>query len=483
MELEFKTKNEKQLIACEYWIDNITEQILYGGAKGGGKSFLGCSLIFADALIYPETHYYIARGELTDLRKFTTPSIHEVFKNWGLNIDDYATFDGQYNIFNLKNGSKVFLIACKELPSDPLFERFGSMQMTRGWIEEAGEVAESAKSNLWLATGRWKNDVYNLKKKMLITANPKKGWMKRDFVDLHKENRLPPTRKFVKSLATDNPYLPQDYLTTLSEEKDTVRRQRLWLGDWEYEEDKDSLINSDSLSDAFSNTITRDGHKYLIVDVARFGNDTTVFGFWDGLELYKILRFSKQSIQETITKIKDFASSERIPYSHILIDEDGVGGGVVDGIKGVRGFVANSRPLPTATEIRSRLTKVEHELVPKTNFANLKSQCAYKLAELINEHNIRFDAVDYRDLITEELSALLKVKDVDSDGKLQIKSKEDVKLEIGKSPDIGDTIVYRAWFELRKEAIDDNPDKEKIIMLQQNKFARNKFNMKQNSTR
>jgi hypothetical protein len=139
--------------------------------------------------------------------------------------------------------------------------------------------------------------------------------------------------------------------------------------------------------------------------------------------------------------------------------------------------------VPTGTEIRSRQTKVEHELVPKTNFANLKSQCAYKIAELINEHNIRFDVIDYRDLIIEELSAVLKVKDVDSDGKLQIKSKEDVKLEIGKSPDIGDTIVYRAWFELRKEAIDDNPDKEKIIVLQQNKFSRNKFNMKQNSTR
>jgi phage terminase large subunit len=483
MELQFKTRNDKQLQACEHWIDDTTEQILYGGGKGGGKSYLGCSLIFADALIYPETHYYIARGELTDLRKFTIPSIHEVFKNWGLNIDDYATFDGQYNIFNLKNGSKVFLIACKVLPSDPLFERFGSMQMTRGWIEEAGEVAESAKSNLWLATGRWKNDVYKLKKKMLITANPKKGWMKKDFIDLWKENRLPPSRKFVQSLATDNPYLPQDYLKTLSEEKDQIRRQRLWLGDWDYEEDKDSLISFDALSDAFTNTIIKDNNMYMIVDVARFGKDSTVFSFWEGLELFKIERFHKQSLEETKQKIKDYASINRIPYSNIIIDEDGIGGGLVDGLVGVRGFVANSSPLPTSTEVRSKLTKVEHELVPKTNFKNLKAQCAYKISELINEHKVHFNVPDYRELVIEELSAVLRVKDIDSDGKLQIKSKDEVKQELGKSPDVGDTIIYRAWFELRKDAINEDPNRERVITMQQNRFARNKHGMSQNSAK
>ncbi len=88
MEIKFKTRNARQLEAAKYWCDAATEQILYGGAKAGGKSYLGASLIMADALIYPETHYFIARKELTDLRKFTIPTIHEVFANWGLKIDD-----------------------------------------------------------------------------------------------------------------------------------------------------------------------------------------------------------------------------------------------------------------------------------------------------------------------------------------------------------------------------------------------------------
>lgn len=483
MEIQLKTKNPKQIKAAEYWLDNETEELLYGGAKGGGKSFLGCSLIFGDALIYPETHYFVARGELIDLRKFTIPSIEEVFQKWKLNIGKYASFNGKDNCYTLYNKSKVFLIACKVIPSDPMFERFGSMQMTRGWIEEAGEVAEAAKANLWLSVGRWKNDIYGLKKKLLITANPKKGWMKREFVDLWKQNLLPKNRKFVQAFATDNKYLPEDYVASLRNEKDKVRRQRLWEGSWDYDEDQDSLISYDALSDAFSNTITKDGKKYLIIDVARLGKDTTTFNYWDGLELTKIEIFEKQDTQKTIQMAKDRAAAERIPYSNIMIDEDGIGGAVVDGMWGVRGFVANSSPIPTATEIRSKQSRIENSFIPKANFANLKSQCAWKVAELINEHKIAFQVPEYREKIIEELTALLRQKDVDNDRKLQIKPKDEVKEELGKSPDIGDPIIYRAWFELQKEASSDNPEREVAISLQKMRFASNREKLKINSNR
>ena len=95
MELTFKTKIDKQIQAIEHWNDNETEQILYGGAKGGGKSYLGAFLIFNDALIYPDTHYFIARQELIDLRKYTVPTIEEVIKNLGLKIENYVKFYGQ----------------------------------------------------------------------------------------------------------------------------------------------------------------------------------------------------------------------------------------------------------------------------------------------------------------------------------------------------------------------------------------------------
>ena len=483
MEISFRTKNKRQLEVAQYYSDSITEQILTGGAKGGGKSFLCASLIFGDALIYPETMYFIARKELTDLRKFTIPTIHEVFQRWNLKIDDYATFNGQDNCFNLYNKSKVFLIACKDEPSDPMFERFGSMQMTRGWIEEGGEVEEAAQQNLWLSIGRWKNDIYQLKKKLLITCNPKKGWMKREFIDPYTQGTLPQTKKFVPMLAHDNPYLPDGYVETLSNIKDQATRERLFLGNWDYDEDQNALTTYDALSDAFSTTVTKNNQKYLIVDVARFGKDSTTIQLWSGLELQRIEKYQKQDTQNSIQKIKDYAATYQVPYSNIMVDEDGIGGAVVDGLQGVKGFIANSHPLPTSTEIRGKFSRMESFLIEKTNYQNLKSQCAFKLAELLNEHKIAFKVPEYRNEIIEDLTALLKQKNKDSDGKLQIIPKDEVKQAIGHSPDIGDPLIYRAWFELSKDATFDSPERSKVKEKMDNLFNRNNNNQHLNSTK
>lgn len=482
-QIQFRTKNPKQLEACKYWIDSETGEILFGGAKYGGKSFLGSSLIFADALIYPQTQYFIARQELNDLSAYTLPTILEVFQNWKLEFKDWVNYNGQSHIFTLYNGSQVHFIACKPTPADPMYERFGSMQMTRGWIEEGGEIAESAKANLALSIGRVKNEQYKLKGKLLITANPKKGWMKREFIEPFKQGLLPHSRKYIQSFATDNVHGSKDYIEMLSNEKDPVRRQRLWLGDWDYEDDKTSLVDFDCLSDAFSNTITKDNQKYLTVDVARMGQDSTVFSFWNGLELYRIEKHVKQSTEQTKQQAKDYAAADQIPFSNIMVDEDGIGGAVVDGLVGVRGFVANSSPIPTAAEVRTRLSKIQSDFTPKTNFRNLKTQCAYKLAELINEHKIAFKVPDYREQIIEELTALLKAKDLDEDKKLQIKPKEEVKEDLGHSPDIGDTLIFRTWFELKKDAQNEDPAKANLLNQQLNQFSINRARQAQNSSK
>ena len=74
--------------------------------KALAKSFTGVSLIFSDALTYPETHYFIARKKLNDLRKFTVPSIQEVLEYGG--TSGYYKYNGQDNYFELHNKSKVF---------------------------------------------------------------------------------------------------------------------------------------------------------------------------------------------------------------------------------------------------------------------------------------------------------------------------------------------------------------------------------------
>ena len=440
MVLEFNCHgNEKQLEACRYWIDDTSEEIYYGGAKGGGKSYLGCALIFGDAFIYPGTHYFIARKELNDLRKFTMPSIQEVFTAWGISSSQYK-YNGQDNYYSLANGSKVYLIACKEEPSDPMFERFGSMQMTRGWIEEAGQIAEAAKRNLWLSIGRWKNEQYGLKKKLLLTLNPNKGWIYRVVYKPNKAGQLPESIKFVRALPQDNKSLPDDYIKSLSE-LIGVDRQRLFLGNWEYDQDDNALMSYDAILDIFTNSqIPQESRERAITaDIALEGSDMFTIFVWEGRKRIHHERIPKSGGKEVLDKLVELKNRFGVPNSRIVFDADGVGGflkGKGGFLPGAISFNNGASPIPISGE--------------KENYENLKTQCSYKLAKRINEHGIWLDGITGSDKekIIEELEQI-KSKDKDKDGKLKIVPKHEVKANIGRSPDFSDCIMMREYLDLR----------------------------------
>lgn len=431
MELLFDTYgNEKQKDAARFWVDGTTSEIIYGGSKGSGKSYLGCKLIFADALIYPETHYFIARKALNDLRKFTIPSVHEVFEDWKLDAS-YYKFNGQDNVFTLYNGSRVYLLEASYQPSDPLYYRFGSMQMTRGWIEEAGQFEEEAKNNLAASIGRWKNEKYNLKGKLLQTCNPAKNFLYKDY-KANKEGRLPEWKKFIQALPTDNKKLDIGYLEHLNRTLSKNEKERLLFGNWEYDDDPATLCQYEKLLELFTNRFEGlKGDKFITADIARFGSDKIVIGLWEGYTV-TIYAYEKLGIDETAKKIEALRIEHNIPLSNVVVDEDGVGGGVKDIIK-CKGFVNNSKALD------------------EENYENLQAQCAFKLAERINKNGIHIQSQDVRqnELIVEELEQL-KQKDVDSDGKKGIVGKDKVKAIIGRSPDYRDMLLMREWFNLGK---------------------------------
>ncbi|MGF7230041.1 MAG: phage portal protein, partial [Arachidicoccus sp.] len=59
----------KQTRAIDFLQDNSTQEVLYGGAAGGGKSVLGCFWILKSSLKYPGTRWLIGRSELVNLKK------------------------------------------------------------------------------------------------------------------------------------------------------------------------------------------------------------------------------------------------------------------------------------------------------------------------------------------------------------------------------------------------------------------------------
>lgn len=434
--LEFNSNgNDKQKECGRAWADDDIDEVLYGGAKGGGKSFIGCSLILADAMMYAGTHYFIARKQLNDLRKFTIPSIHEVLNVWGIPQEAWK-YNGQDNYFELYNGSKVFLLDCKYLPSDPQYQRFGSMQMTRGWIEEAGEFEYDSYSNLKISIGRWKNREYNLKGKLLITANPSKNFLYKEFYTPYKEGVLNKRRAFIQALPYDNKMLPKEYIQNLENTLRGAEKQRLLNGLWEYDDDPNALCDYDKILAIFENDqLLQDSTMYLTADIARFGSDLCVIGVWRGWELIEIYTLETSATTEIQALINTLRMKHNIAKGNCIADEDGVGGGVVDNT-GIVGFKNNSTPI--------------EENGQPTNYKNLQTQCLYKIAERINTNGIYISAEvseHTKEMITEELE---QIKSDNKDGqKLSVINKDTVKQAIGRSPDYRDMLLMREYFELK----------------------------------
>jgi len=444
--LQFDTHgNDKQKSVVALWLDKITSDIVYGGSKGNGKSYLGVSLIFGDALIYPETHYFIARKSLTNLRKFTIPSIHEVFNHWEVG-PEYWTYNGQDSYFKLYNGSKVYLLDATYLPSDPEYYRFGSMQMTRGWIEEAGEFEEPCKNNLAASIGRWKNDVYGLHPKLLQTCNPAKNYLYRQYYKPFRAGTLEPWRQFVQALPTDNKKLPAGYLENLERTLSKNERERLLLGNWEADTDPAALIDYEKGCDVFNNSHVPGGRKCITADIARLGGDRIVIIEWDGLR-GKVSAYKREKLTVTTTNIDAARHRLGVGKMDVIVDSDGMGSGVED-FGGFKGFINNSRPMADPKKPTDANGKPIVE-----NFDNLKSQCGFRMAELINSNQIYLEAPEeFQPLIIEEFEQV-KQKALDSDLKKGLMPKDKIKEAIGRSPDFWDAILMRIYFELKPKFV------------------------------
>lgn len=436
----------KQHLAYQYLWDHETNFLLYGGGAGGGKSWLGCEWLVTSSMRYPGIKSFIARERLKTLKNTTLITFQKVCRNFGFkrNVDYKINLQDSYIEFT--NGSRIDLLEVKYNPSDPLYEDLGSSEYTFGWLEEGGEIHFNAFDTLKSRVGRHMNDQYNLHRKILITCNPKKNWLYNTFYLPWKKGTLMPGYAFLQSLHGDNTKNEKGYAEALNDIKDPVRRQRLIQGVWEYEAEAGTFFDYDAVSDLWTNTIKETVDKYLTVDVARKGQDKTVLYFWRGLNLYKKQVYTNQGTDITALRIKEAARAEKIPYSNILADEDGVGGGVIDQCKGIQGFLNNSSPLPNKD---SRYEDLEPQ-----NFSNLKTQCAYMMAQRVNRHEVVITIEDpeteFIEEFEQELAVYREKTPFDDMKKIALIGKDEMKQELGRSPDYGDAFIMRAWFMLKK---------------------------------
>lgn len=439
-----KALHIKQEYAVHYLKDDVTEEVLYGGAAGGGKSALGCLWLIEMCQRYPGTRWLMGRSKLKALKETTLNTFFELTNVDNLNIKSQFEYKEMQGVIKWRNGSEILLKDLFLYPSDPEFDSLGSLEITGAFIDECNQVAYKA----WMVVKsriRYKLTEYGLSPKMLGTCNPAKNWVYQQFYNPYRMKKLEPHRQFIQSLPGDNPGLPASYIQNLMR-MDKNSRERLLFGNWEYDDDPATLIATDAIYDYFNayDPIEKTGHvkpegrKYLTIDVARKGRDKTIFRVWHGWLCIHRVVILKSPLTEVVSQARFLRTKHNIALSDIVADEDGVGGGVVDFL-GCRGFINNSSPL----EVYENETRI------KPNFDNLKSQCSVKMAEKITKRlagEICTDdvAVQY---ITAEMEQV-KLKDVDKDGKVRIVPKEKVKELLNRSPDEWDSIMMRYYLEI-----------------------------------
>lgn len=442
-----KGKHEKQDEALHILTDNETEEFLYGGAAGGAKSWTGCVWLLFMCLIYPNTRWFIAREELKRITESTLITFFKVASAYGVMSGIDFKFNGQKNFIQFRNGSRIDLLEIKYLPSDPLFERFGSTEYTGGWIEEGGEIHFAAFEVLKTRIGRHLNDHYGIIAKMFITCNPKKNWLYTTFYLPSIRKTLNKFQKYLVALVQDNPHIDSGYIERLRRTTDKSQKERLLNGNWEYDDDPTALCTYDSIIAIFENNhIQRTERKRIIADIARFGSDKARIGVFYGWVLVEHVEFAISATTDIQDAILALRIKHSIPTDMCLADEDGIGGGVVDNCK-IKGFLNNGKPLPSKETKENELVKPKEE---QPNYSNLQAQCIYGLAEIINKHEFYIEceltSLQKEDIATE--LGWMKTYKVDDERKLRVLPKEKVKENIGRSPDWRDLFMMNYYFEL-----------------------------------
>jgi hypothetical protein len=257
-----------------------------------------------------------------------------------------------------------------------------------------------------------------------------------------------------KELLSKNP----QYLGNLMALEESERFQLLG-GNWKMKQDGMALGKYGKIAAIFKNFPPKqeDEPNKITCDVARFGKDLAEIAVWEGERVVHLEIFTKSSTEDLFLKIEELREQWSVSTDDVLVDQDGVGGGLVD--RGDYHGFSNG-----ASAMKDPATGI------KENYKNLKTQCAYRFFEKLNVGNFGIDPeniwIDGENTTTLSLRGknidilrdikkqlrVIKRKKPDAEQKKQINSKEEQKNSLsGRSPDHFDTFMMKSWFDLREE--------------------------------
>lgn len=229
-----KILSEKQITALRYLtVDPVVEEVLYGGAAGGGKTVLGSHFQINNRLEFPGSRGLIGRESKLDIRNTTLRTFDEVYGRFWHKFGIRYRFLPQDHILEFSNGSLIFLRDLRQTPKDPDFLSLGGLEVTDAFVDEVGEVSEKAVTVL---KSRIRYRLNGRRPKLLMATNPTRNWPRLKYVR-DKDNKpkiLEDKYKYVQALLSDNP--DKDFVKSYTETLESLPsydRDRLLYGDWD----------------------------------------------------------------------------------------------------------------------------------------------------------------------------------------------------------------------------------------------------------
>lgn len=216
----------------------------------------------------------------------------------------------------------------------------------------------------------------------------------------------------------DNPWFDQSELPEKRDadyKRDPDEAAHIWEGLPRKQGDR-SVLSRVAIREAMDRVVEHGKPIELGVDVARFGDDKTVFVLRKGMAVAEVKEVSKMDTQEVARIAFDMVGRDKsVP---IKVDDSGVGGGVTDKLRdmGSNVFPINFGGTPKDKE---KYTSVADEMWFELPIDEIQLPDDQKLMQELSGRQFKYTSRDQR----------------------KIEAKGDFKRRIGRSPDVSDATI------------------------------------------